>query len=76
MKLRKSFFITFLITYIIIGYFSQMLVQVKWDESTTFLAKFLFKSEIAFIDGWVVKVIVALICAVVSNIIANKRMEG
>lgn len=75
MKLKKSFFITFLIIYIIIGYFSQLAVQVKWNESATLLTRFLFKAEIAFIDGWVVKVIIALIFAVVSNIISNKRAE-
>lgn len=75
MKLKKAFFITFLIVYIIICYFSQLAVQVKWDESATLLTRFLFKAEIAFIDGWVVKVIISLIFAVVSNIISNKRVE-
>lgn len=71
MKFKKTFFITFLITYIIIGFFSQMMVQVKWDESATLLVKFLFKAKVAFVDGWSIKAAVSLICAVISSIISK-----
>ncbi|MDP4090941.1 MAG: hypothetical protein Q8930_16960 [Bacillota bacterium] len=74
MKLKRSFFITFLVIYLMIGYFSQMVVGIKWDESATLTTRFLTRVKIAIIDGWGAKVIISLICAVVSQIISNRRM--
>lgn len=65
MKWKKWFIIIFISVYIIIGYFSAMIVGVKWDESATSLTRFLDRTRMAFIDGWIIKVIISLVFALI-----------
>ncbi len=55
--MKKIFFISFLITYIIIAFSSAMAIGFKWDESATLLFK------MALTDGFLTKVIISLACA-------------
>ena len=72
MKLKKSFYIAFIVSYLVIGYLSQMVVGIKWDESATVAQKFLARAEIALINGWQIKIAISLICALIVNFMTNR----
>jgi hypothetical protein len=61
--LKKIFFITFLLIYIIIAYFSAMAIGIKWDESATLFVRFYVRTKMALTDGLLIKVIISLACA-------------
>jgi ABC-type uncharacterized transport system permease subunit len=73
MKLKKSFYITFIVAYLVTGYLSQMVVGIKWDESATLTQKILARTEMALIDGWQIKIIISLVCALIVNFITSRR---
>lgn len=73
MKFTKTFFIIFIVTYIIIGYLSTMVVGIKWDESASTLTKFLVISKIALIDGYLIKGFISLVCAAMANFLSSKK---
>jgi hypothetical protein len=73
MKIKKTFFITFIITYILIGYLSAIVVGIKWDESATMLIRFLERARMALTDGYLIKILISLVCAVIANLQPNKK---
>lgn len=74
MKLNKWFYITFFITYIIIGCYLSSMVGIKYPGYVTFYTSFYDKFKVGFIDHWMVKTLVSLVCSFgVNHLCSNKR---
>jgi hypothetical protein len=76
MKLKKIFFIAFIITYIIIGYLSAMVVGIKWDESASVLSKFYVRTKIALSHGYLIKILIALACAAMTTFLSTEKSKS
>ncbi len=76
-KLKKIFFIAFIITYIIIIYFSAMAIGIKWDESSTLLYRFYVRTKMSLTDGFLIKITISLVCALAytasAKMLSNKE---
>jgi hypothetical protein len=75
-KLKKTFFIAFIVTYILIGYLSAMVVGIKWDESASVLSKFYVRTKMALSDGYLIKIPIALACAAVTTFLSNEKSKA
>jgi|GEM_PF-6330973 len=73
MKLNKWFFITFFITYIVIGWYLSSMVDFKYPGYVSFFTRFYDKFKVGFIDHWIAKVLVSLVCSFVVSRLSYKK---
>lgn len=73
MKLNKWFFITFFITYAVIGLYLLSMVGVKYSGNVSFYTRFYDKFKVGFIDHWIVKTLVSVVCSCVVSRLSYKK---